>query len=49
MYGKSGKFKSAHEVFTKIKNKTLASWNCMIMGFAIYGFGKEAISLFDEM
>lgn len=49
MYSKSGKFKSAHQVFRKIKNKTLASWNCMIMAFAIYGFGKEAISLFDEM
>jgi pentatricopeptide repeat protein len=49
MYSKSGKLKNAHEVFRKTQNKTLASWNCMIMGFAIYGLGKEAISLFDLM
>lgn len=49
MYCKAGNFRSAHEVFRKIENKTLASWNCMIMGFSIYGLGNEAICLFDEM
>ncbi|KAJ4728140.1 putative Pentatricopeptide repeat-containing protein [Melia azedarach] len=49
MYGKSGNLKCAHEIFRKNANKTLASWNCMIMGFAIYGHGKEAISLFHDM
>ena len=49
MYSKSGSLKNAHNVFRKIQNKTLASWNCMIMGFAIFGLGKEAISVFDEM
>ncbi|KAL6124068.1 hypothetical protein ACLB2K_076584 [Fragaria x ananassa] len=49
MYSKAGNFRSAYEVFRMIKNKTLASWNCMIMGFATYGSVKEAISLFNEM
>lgn len=49
MYSKSGHLKSAHEVFRRTKNKTLACWNCMIMGYSIYGLGKEAISLFREM
>ncbi|KAK9279905.1 hypothetical protein L1049_013589 [Liquidambar formosana] len=49
MYSKSGDLKNALEVFRKLQNKTLASWNCMIMGFAIYGLGKEAILLYDEM
>lgn len=49
MYCKAGKFRSARKVFRKILNKTLASWNCMIMGYAIFGLGKEAISLFEEM
>ncbi|XP_044480548.1 pentatricopeptide repeat-containing protein At4g01030, mitochondrial-like [Mangifera indica] len=49
MYSKSGHLKSAEVVFRKSANKQLASWNCMIMGFAIYGHGKVAISLFDEM
>ncbi|PON51329.1 DYW domain containing protein [Parasponia andersonii] len=48
-YSKAGNIRSALRVFRKIPKKTLASWNCMIMGYAIYGFGKEAISLFDEM
>ncbi|XP_061996617.1 pentatricopeptide repeat-containing protein At4g01030, mitochondrial [Rosa rugosa] len=49
MYSKAGNFRSAYEVFRMIKNRTLASWNCMIMGFATYGSAKEAISLFNEM
>ncbi|GAV84326.1 PPR domain-containing protein/PPR_2 domain-containing protein/DYW_deaminase domain-containing protein [Cephalotus follicularis] len=48
-YSKSGNLKMACEVFRKIQNKTLACCNCMIMGFAIYGLGKEAILLFNEM
>ncbi|TXG63011.1 hypothetical protein EZV62_010005 [Acer yangbiense] len=49
MYSKCGNLKSAREVFWNNVNKTLASWNCMISGFAINGHGKEAISLFREM
>ncbi|XP_052193415.1 pentatricopeptide repeat-containing protein At4g01030, mitochondrial [Diospyros lotus] len=49
MHSKCGSLKSAYDIFWRIKDKTLASWNCMIMGFAIYSQGKEVISLFDEM
>uniref|UniRef100_A0A2P2K6R6 Uncharacterized protein MANES_05G024400 n=1 Tax=Rhizophora mucronata TaxID=61149 RepID=A0A2P2K6R6_RHIMU len=49
MYSKSGALKNAHEVFRKCENQTLASWNCMIMGFAIYSLGKKVMSLFNEM
>lgn len=49
MYCKSGSLQHAHKVFRNIKNKNLASWNSMIMGFAVHGLGKEAISLFSEM
>ncbi|KAF7138374.1 hypothetical protein RHSIM_Rhsim07G0005400 [Rhododendron simsii] len=49
MYAKCGSLASAYEVFGKIQDKTLASWNCMIMGFSIYSQGKEAILLFNEM
>ncbi|XVF73042.1 hypothetical protein PTKIN_Ptkin12aG0169700 [Pterospermum kingtungense] len=49
MYSKSGNLKAAYEVFKRIENRTLASWNCLIMGFAIYGLGKEVVSLFEEM
>lgn len=49
MYSRSGSLKSAHNVFRKINHKTLASWNCMIMGYALYGLGREALLLFDDM
>ncbi|OMP08596.1 hypothetical protein COLO4_06304 [Corchorus olitorius] len=49
MYCKSGNLKAAYEVFKKIENKTLASWNCLIMGFAIYGLGKEVVFIFEKM
>lgn len=47
-YSKSGDLESAHKVFWSAE-KTLASWNCMIMGFAINGCGREVIALLDGM
>ncbi|XVE73730.1 hypothetical protein DITRI_Ditri11bG0141900 [Diplodiscus trichospermus] len=49
MYSKSGNLGAAYEVFKRIENRTLASWNCLMMGLAIYGHGKEVVSLFEEM
>ncbi|XP_058100350.1 pentatricopeptide repeat-containing protein At4g01030, mitochondrial [Magnolia sinica] len=49
MYCKSGSLHNASRVFGKIQNKNLASWNAMIMGFAIHGLGEEVILLFNEM
>ncbi|KAG6395013.1 hypothetical protein SASPL_145604 [Salvia splendens] len=49
MYSKCGSLETAYRVFQAAENKTLASWNSMIMGFSSYGHGKEAISLFHRM
>ncbi|CAA7013898.1 unnamed protein product [Microthlaspi erraticum] len=49
MYTKSGDLRSASEVFRGIENKTVASWNCMIMGYAMFGQGEEGIAVFDRM
>lgn len=49
MYIKSGSLQSASEIFRWMKNKTVATWNCMIMGFAAHNHGKEGIMLFKEM
>ncbi|XVF22397.1 hypothetical protein REPUB_Repub12eG0168800 [Reevesia pubescens] len=49
MYSKSANLKAAYEVFKRIENRTLASWNCLIMGFANYGLGKEVVLLFKKM
>ncbi|CAA0392931.1 unnamed protein product [Arabidopsis thaliana] len=49
MYGKSGDLQSAIEIFWGIKNKSLASWNCMLMGYAMFGRGEEGIAAFSVM
>nr|XP_016433842.1 PREDICTED: pentatricopeptide repeat-containing protein At4g01030, mitochondrial-like [Nicotiana tabacum] len=49
MYSKCGNLENAKKVFQKLEDKTLASWNSMITGFAIYGLSTEAISVFDKM
>lgn len=49
MYSKSGSYKNAYDVFQNAKKKTLASWNSMIGGLAMYSFANEAISLFHKM
>ncbi|XP_020228900.1 pentatricopeptide repeat-containing protein At4g01030, mitochondrial [Cajanus cajan] len=49
MYSKGGKLEVAHEVFRNIKEKTLPCWNCMMMGYAIYGRGEEVFTLFENM
>ncbi|KAK4339377.1 hypothetical protein RND71_040839 [Anisodus tanguticus] len=49
MYSKYGSLENAQMVFHRLEDKTLASWNSMITGFAIYALGTEAISLFDKM
>lgn len=49
MYSKSGDLDFAFKVFRMMEKKPLAAWNCMIMGFATYSCGKEAILLFQEL
>lgn len=49
MYIKSGNLLFASEIFSRMKNRTIPTWNCMIMGFAIYSEGKEGIALFNKM
>ncbi|KAK9757843.1 hypothetical protein RND81_01G189800 [Saponaria officinalis] len=49
MYIKSGSLETAFDVFLKIKNRNVATWNCMLMGFAVHNRGKEGIMLFDQM
>lgn len=43
MYSKSGNLRHAEVVFRKIVNKTLASWNYMIMGLQFTAMGKRLI------
>ncbi|KAI9109870.1 hypothetical protein K1719_018911 [Acacia pycnantha] len=49
MYSKAGRLKVAIDIFRRIQNKTLPCWNCMMMGYAIYGHGEEVMNLFNEL
>lgn len=49
MYAKCGSMRNACMIFDKMRNKDVASWNIMIMGYGIHGYGKEALDMFARM
>ncbi|WCJ24260.1 Pentatricopeptide repeat (PPR) superfamily protein [Euphorbia peplus] len=49
MYMKCGSAEEACQVFDKMVEKNLVSWNAMIVGYSQNGHGMEAIGLFREM
>lgn len=49
MYCKCGDVGSAREVFERMRQRTVVSWNTMISGFSLNGQGVEGIDLFREM
>ncbi|KAJ0714474.1 putative tetratricopeptide-like helical domain superfamily, DYW domain-containing protein [Helianthus annuus] len=49
MYSKCGKIDIARLVFDQMHKRDLISWNAMILGYGIHGFGSEAVSLFEHM
>ncbi|KZV28283.1 pentatricopeptide repeat-containing protein [Dorcoceras hygrometricum] len=49
MYNKCGKIEEARLVFDKMHGRDVVSWNAMLVGYGIHGYGKEAILLFQNM
>eukprot|EP01018_Ginkgo_biloba_P008918 Gb_12466 [translate_table: standard] len=49
MYAKCGSIVDARNVFDRIPSRNVVSWNAMIVGFGVYGCGKEALQLFEEL
>lgn len=49
MYSKCGSIEDAYEVFQGMKDRNVFSYSSMIVGFAMHGFAKSAIQLFNEM
>uniref|UniRef100_A0ACD5Y9Q3 Uncharacterized protein n=1 Tax=Avena sativa TaxID=4498 RepID=A0ACD5Y9Q3_AVESA len=49
MYTRCGCVQKAYEVFCGTPRKTVVTWSAMISGLAANGFGKDAISAFEEM
>ncbi|KAK9144977.1 hypothetical protein Sjap_004880 [Stephania japonica] len=49
MYGKCGSIERALFVFNDMPVKNVMTWNSMIAGLALNGYGKQALSLFWRM
>ncbi|PSS04859.1 Pentatricopeptide repeat-containing protein [Actinidia chinensis var. chinensis] len=49
MYSKCGCIEKALEVFQNAFRKDVSTWNSMILGLSIHGFGKHALEIFSEM
>lgn len=49
MYVKCGALVMAKLLFRKIFSKDLVSWTIMIAGYAMHGFGTEAVATFQKM
>nr|AYM01020.1 pentatricopeptide repeat protein [Salvia miltiorrhiza] len=49
MYCSCGNIKEAYDVFKRIEDKDVISWNTIINGYARHGYGQEALQHFDSM
>jgi len=49
MYAKCGRIDKARNLFDRLHQRNVVSWTTMIVGYAMHGFGKEAINLFEQM
>lgn len=49
MYAKCGSMRNAYLVFDTMRTKDVASWNIMIMGYGMHGYGNEAVDMFRRM
>ncbi|XP_043701214.1 pentatricopeptide repeat-containing protein At3g29230-like [Telopea speciosissima] len=49
MYVKCGSLEEARTMFNSMPERNIISWNVMIAGLGIYGFGIEAVELFAQM
>ena len=49
MYAKCGNMRDSRMVFDNMREKDVASWNIMIMGYGMHGYGDEALDTFCRM
>ncbi|KAF8401851.1 hypothetical protein HHK36_012798 [Tetracentron sinense] len=49
MYAKCGDIDGARSIFTGAMDRDICLWNAMMGGFAMHGYGEEALELFSEM
>jgi pentatricopeptide repeat protein len=49
MYAKCGNIRIARWIFDKMEQHDMVSWTAIIMGYALHGHARDAISLFEQM
>nr|AQX44187.1 chlororespiratory reduction 2 [Apostasia odorata] len=49
MYIKCGNLDAGRRIFDSRMSKDVVTWNSMISGYGVHGFGNEAIQVFEEM
>ncbi|KAK7319297.1 hypothetical protein RJT34_04016 [Clitoria ternatea] len=49
MYAKCGNMRDARMLFDNTREKDVASWNIMITGYGMHGYGDEALDMFSRM
>ncbi|KAM1251496.1 hypothetical protein ACFX13_040451 [Malus domestica] len=49
MYARCGKLDLGERVFSMMNKKAVVSWNSLISGYGIHGYGKRAIQIFEDM
>ena len=49
MYAKCGDIVSARQIFDRMSDKNIVSWNAMIAGYGMHGYGQDALILFSQM
>lgn len=49
MYSKCGRADCAHEAFEELQERSLVSWNALIVGYSQNGYDYEAVDLFRRM
>ena len=49
MYAKCGNILEAWQLFDSMSEKNTVTWNTMIFGYGLHGYGHEALQLFNEM
>ncbi|XP_073012803.1 pentatricopeptide repeat-containing protein At2g29760, chloroplastic-like [Typha latifolia] len=49
MFAKCGDVDAAARLFSEVLERDIVTWNSMIMAYAIHGYFKEALNLFEEL
>eukprot|EP01018_Ginkgo_biloba_P019893 Gb_33697 [translate_table: standard] len=49
MYAKCGNIEIARQLFDKMSERSVISWNAMISGYGMHGHGEDALALFLQM